>query len=104
MEVLKLKITEKELTEKVKIFEKQDIILQFDDLLEATIEMYNIHIKFNIKNGILHIEDGINDNEIRIDIVSAYKIEADDDYLKIFLDNELELTFVINCSISKSNI
>ena len=92
MEVLKLKITEKELTEKVKIFEKQDIILQFDDLLEATIEMYNIHIKFNIKNGILHIEDGINDNEIRIDIVSAYKIEADDDYLKIFLDNELELT------------
>lgn len=92
MEVLKLKITEKELTEKVKIFEKQDIILQFDDLLEATIEMYNIHIKFNIKNGILHIEDSINDNEIRIDIVSAYKIEADDDYLKIFLDNELELT------------
>ena len=92
MEVLKLKITEKELTEKVKIFEKQDIILQFDDLLEATIEMYNIHIKFNIKNGILHIEDSINDNEIRIDIVSAYKIEADDDYLKIILDNELELT------------
>lgn len=92
MEVLKLKITEKELTEKVKIFEGEDIILQFDDLLEATIEMYNIHIKFNIKNGILHIEDSINDNEIRIDIVSAYKIEADDDYLKIFLDNEIDLT------------
>lgn len=91
-----MKITEKELTEKVKIFEKQDIILQFDDLLEATIEMNNIHIKFNIKNGILHIEDGINDNEIRIDIVSAYKIEADDDYLKIFLDNELELTLIKN--------
>lgn len=87
-----MKITEKELTEKVKIFEGEDIILQFDDLLEATIEMYNIHIKFNIKNGILHIEDSINDNEIRIDIVSAYKIEADDDYLKIFLDNEIDLT------------
>ena len=81
MEVLKLKITEKELTEKVKIFEKQDIILQFDDLLEATIEMYNIHIKFNIKNGILHIEDSINDNGIRIEIVGRYKIEADDDHL-----------------------
>lgn len=87
-----MKITENELKEKVKIFEGKNITVQFEDLLEATIEMDSVHIDFNIKNGMLHIEDGTNDNEIRLSIASAYKIEANDDYLKIFLDNELELT------------
>lgn len=92
MEVLKLKITENELKEKVKIFEGKNITVQFEDLLEATIEMDSVHIDFNIKNGMLHIEDGTNDNEIRLSIASAYKIEANDELIKIYLDNEIELT------------
>lgn len=92
MEGLKLKITENELKEKVKIFEGQNIIVQFEDLLEATIEMNSVHINFNLKNGMLHIEDGANDNEIRLSIASAYKIEANEEWLKIYLDNEIELT------------
>ena len=92
MEVLKLKITEKQLKEKVKIFEGQNITVQFDDLLEATIEMNSVHINFNIKNGMLHIEDSTNDNEIRLSVASAYKIEANDELVKIYLDNEIELT------------
>ena len=46
----------------------------------------------NLKNGILHIEDGKNDNEIRLSIASAYKIEANDELIKIYLDNEIDLT------------
>ena len=89
-----MKITENQLKEKVKIFEGQDIIVQFDDLLEATIEMNNVHINFNLKNGILHIEDSKNDNEIRINIVSAYNIEFNNMNLQIFLDNEIDLTIM----------
>lgn len=87
-----MKITENELKEKVKIFEGKSIIVRFDDLLEATIEMNTVHINFNLKNGMLHIEDGANDNEIRLSIASAYKIEANKEWLKIYLDNEIELT------------
>lgn len=92
MEVLELKITENELKEKVKMLEGKSIIVRFEDLLEATIEMNSVHINFNLKNGILHIEDGANDNEIRLSIASAYKIEANDELVKIYLDNEIELT------------
>ena len=92
MEVLELKITENELKEKVKIFEGKNITVQFEDLLEATIEMNSVHINFNLKNGMLHIEDSTNDNEIRLSIASAYKIEANEEWLKIYLDNEIELT------------
>ena len=92
MEVLKLKITENELKEKVKIFEGKNITVQFEDLLEVTIEMVSVHINFNLKNGMLHIEDSTNDNEIRLSIASAYKIEANDELIKIYLDNEIDLT------------
>lgn len=87
-----MKITENELKEKVKIFEGQNIIVRFDDLLDATMEINSVHINFNIKNGMLHIEDSTNDNEIRLSIASAYKIEANEEWLKIYLDNEIELT------------
>ena len=87
-----MKITEIELKEKVKMFEGKSIIVRFDDLLEATIEMNSVHINFNLKNGMLHIEDGANDNEIRLSIASAYKIEANDELIKIYLDNEIDLT------------
>ena len=87
-----MKITENELKENVKVFEGKDIVVQFEDLLEATIEMKSVHINFNLKNGILHIEDDKNDNEIRLSIASAYKIEANDELIKIYLDNEIDLT------------
>lgn len=87
-----MKITENELKEIVKVFEGKDIVVQFEDLLEATIEMKSVHINFNLKNGILHIEDDKNDNEIRLSIASAYKIEANDELIKIYLDNEIDLT------------
>lgn len=87
-----MKITENELKEKVKMFEGKSIIVRFDDLLEATIEMNSVHINFNLKNGMLHIEDGTNDNEIRLSIALVYIIEANEEWLKIYLDNEIELT------------
>ena len=72
-----LRIIEKELKEKVKIFENEDVIVKFDDLLQARFEMNNIHINYNIKTGFLHIEDLANDNEIKINIVSAYNIDLE---------------------------
>lgn len=90
-----MKITENELKKNVKVFEGKDIVVQFEDLIEATIEMKSVHINFNLKNGILHIEDSTNDNEIRLSIASAYKIEANDELIKIYLDNEIDLTITI---------
>lgn len=89
-----MKISEKELKEKIKIFENEDIIVKFDDLLEARFEMNNIHINYNRKTGYLHIEDSTNDNDININIVSAYDIDLDCMNLQILLDNSIELTIM----------
>lgn len=89
-----MRITEKELKEKIKIFENEDIIIKFDDLLQARFEMNNIHINYNIKTGFLHIEDSTNDNEIRINIISAYNLDLKCMNLQIFLDNGIEFTIM----------
>ena len=85
-----MKILEKELKEKVKIFENQTIIVQFENLLQARFEFYNTHINYNMKTGFLHIEDSKNDNEIRINIVSAIKMDLTSSLLSIKLDNSIE--------------
>lgn len=89
-----MRIIEKELKEKVKIFENEDVIVKFDDLLQARFEMNNIHINYNIKTGFLHIEDLANDNEIKINIVSAYNIDLEYMNLQIQLDNGIEFTIM----------
>lgn len=89
-----MKILEKELKEKIKIFENQNIILKFDDLIQARFEMNNIHINYNIKTGFLHIEDSVNDNEIRINIASAYNINLECMNLQILLDEGIEFTIM----------
>lgn len=86
-----MRITEKELKEKIKIFENKDVIVKFDDLLQARFDMCQIHINYNRKTGFLHIEDSTNDNEVNINIVSAYNIELVNMNLQILLDNEIEL-------------
>ena len=89
-----MRIIEKELKEKVKIFENEDVIVKFDDLLQARFEMKNIHINYNIKTGFLHIEDLANDNEIKINIVSAYNIDLEYMNLQIQLDTGIEFTIM----------
>lgn len=89
-----MRIIEKELKEKVKIFENEDVIVKFDDLLQARFEMNNIHINYNYKNAYLHIEDSKNDNEIRINIASAYNINLEYMNLQILLDNGIEFTIM----------
>lgn len=86
-----MKILERDLKEKVKIFEGQDVIVKFDDLLQARFEFSKVYISYNRKTGFLHIEDSTNDNDININIVSAYHIELEKHNLQIFLDNDIEL-------------
>lgn len=89
-----MKILERDLKEKVKIFEGQDVVVKFDDLLQAKFEFSAVHINYNRRTGFLHIEDATNDNDININIVSAYHIELEKHNLQIFLDNDIELQII----------
>ncbi len=90
-----MKILEKELKEKIKMFENKTIIVQFENFIQARFEFYNTHINYNTKTGFLHIEDSKNDNEIRINIVSAIKIDLIGSLLNIKLDNSIEIRIMI---------
>ena len=90
-----MKILEKELKEKIKMFENKTIIVQFENFIQARFEFYNTHINYNTKTGFLHIEDSKNNNEIRINIVSAIKIDLIGSLLNIKLDNSIEIRIMI---------
>lgn len=85
-----MKITDKDLKEKVKIFNKKDVVIIFDDMLEAKFYMNNIDIHYNYNKGILHIKEETTQNEINLDIVSAYFIDITDNMLQIKLDNYVD--------------
>ena len=89
-----MKIIERELKDKVKIFKNQDVIVEFDDFLQARFEMFHLHINYNRKTSFLHIEDSTNDIDININVVSAYHIELESYNLQIFLDNEISVQIV----------
>lgn len=85
-----MKILEKELNEKVKIFKNKDVVIIFDDILEAKFYMNNIHIEYSYKTGFLNIKEEATNNEINLNIVSAYLIDLTDNVLHIGLDNSLD--------------
>ena len=60
-----LKITDKDLKEKVKIFNNKDVVIIFDDINKTN-------------------------NEINLNIVSAYIIDLTENVLHIGLDNSLD--------------
>lgn len=85
-----MKILETELNEKVKIFNNKDVVIIFDDLLEAKFYMKNIKIYYSYKTGFLHIKEETTQNKINLNIISAYLIDITDNVLHIRLDNSLD--------------
>lgn len=85
-----MKITDKDLKEKVKIFNNKDVVIIFDDMLEAKFYMKNIDIEYSYKTGFLNIKEEATNNEINLNIVSAYLIDLTDNVLHIGLDNSLD--------------
>lgn len=85
-----MKIKEKELNQKIKIFNNKDVIVIFDNLFEAKFYMKNINIYYNYKKGFLHIKEGLTSNEINLNIVSAYYMDLTDNRLHIGLDNSID--------------
>lgn len=85
-----MKILETELNEKVKIFKNKDVVIIFDDILEARFYMNNIDIEYSYKTGFLNIKEEATNNEINLNIVSAYLIDLTDNVLHIGLDNSLD--------------
>lgn len=85
-----MKVLEKELNEKVKIFKNKDVVIIFDDILEARFYMKNIDIEYSYKTGFLNIKEEATNNEINLNIVSAYLIDLTDNVLHIGLDNSLD--------------
>lgn len=85
-----LKILEKDLNEKIKIFNDKNVVIVFDDILEAKFYLNNVHITYNYRKGILHIKEKTTQNEINLNIISAYSIDFTDNVLCIKLDNSLD--------------
>ena len=52
--------------------------------------MNNIHIQYNYNKGILGIKEEKTNNEINLNIVSAYLIDLTNNILHIGLDNSLD--------------
>jgi len=90
MEGFEVKVLDKELDEKVKIFNNKNVVIVFDDLLEAKFYMNNIDIHYSYKTGYLNIKEKTTNNEIHLNIVSAYIIELNDNILHIGLDNYID--------------
>ncbi len=86
-----MKVIEKNLSNVIKIYEHKDIIVEIDDLLNASFELCNIHICYNFKIGILHIKDNLKNNEININISSVQYIDLEKEILHIQLDNSVNL-------------
>jgi len=85
-----LKVLETELNERLKIFKNKDVVIIFDDILEAKFYMNNINIYYDYSKGFLHIKEETTQNEINLNIVSAYLIDLTDNVLHIGLDNSLD--------------
>ena len=85
-----MKILETELKEKVKIFNKKDVVIIFDDILEARFYMKDINIYYDYNKGFLYIKEETTQNEINLNIISAYLIDLTDNILHIGLDNSLD--------------
>lgn len=90
-----MKILDKDLNEKIKIFNNKNVIIEFDDILEAKFYMNNIHIQYNYKSGYIHIKEETANNEINLNIVSAYLIDLTDNTLHIGLDNSIDFEIKI---------
>lgn len=90
-----MKILEKDLNEKVKIFKNKDVVIIFDDILEAKFYMNNIDIEYSYKTGFLHIMEETTQNEINLNIVSAYIIDLTENVLHIGLDNYIDFKIKI---------
>ena len=86
-----MKITEKELKEKIKIFEDDDIILKFDVLIQGQIQFDRASIGYNRQTSYLTITDGVNGNELKINIASVYEINMRQHNLQMKLDDDIEL-------------
>lgn len=85
-----MKINEYQLKEKINTFDNKNIVVYFNDLLQAKIIMNNVKINYNIRTGYLKIKDDI-DNNICINIVSAYNIQAKERKIIIELDSGINV-------------
>ena len=86
-----MRITEKELKEKIKIFENEDVILKFDVLIQGQLEFNKININYNRKTRYLHIADTTNNNKLKINIASVYEINLECANLQILLDDDIDI-------------
>ena len=88
------KVFENELEEYVQKFNKKDVILNLEGIVNFLIEkikMGNVECNYNIRNGIFKIKDKT--ANINIDISSVYRIEISENnsMLVIYLDNGIDI-------------
>ena len=81
------KVNENELFDMVNRFNNESIEVECNDILKVNATIENAIVSYNINNGILKIQNEINDFEINI--AFANNIETDEHYtiLEIYFDN-----------------
>ena len=87
------KIKEFELLKIIKTFNNKKILLEFTDILKATIKIENSIIKYSRSNGIIIIKDTKTKNVFEIDTSPVYEILVSENMniLQISLDNDLTI-------------
>ncbi len=89
-----MKTLEKQLQQKIKTFQNQDVTIYIGNLLKAKLEMNNIYIDYDDKTGNLCIKDNKTDNQIIINIASAHVIKLKCSNMFIKLDNSVECKII----------
>ena len=87
------KIKEFELLKIIKTFNNKKILLEFTDILKATIKIENSIIKYSRSNGIIIIKDTKTKTVFEIDTSPVYEILVSENMniLQISLDNDLTI-------------
>lgn len=88
-----MKVSKKELKEKIKMFENKNIIVKIVRPIDVEFEMFSIKI-LNINNEYLYIKDYETDNIINIPIKYTSSIKITDNSILFKSKNKLEISIV----------
>ena len=83
-----IKINENELFDIVNKFNNESIVLEYNDILRVNTTIENARISYNINNGILKIQNEINNFEINIAFANSILTDEHYTILEIYLDNK----------------
>ena len=77
---------------KIKDFIQRDIVIKQEGFLES--KYYIKALSYSIVNGILNIIDKKEDVYLKINLNQIYKVENEENYIKMFVDNDTIISLI----------